>query len=892
MANEKKALLAFGEEALTGVVSKTLRGKGFQVKVLKDKNLYRLPKERFDHLIQLGCDPQPLTEGTRLLLKKAQKDKSNFLLVSSLRSLSKPPTTCDKTCIESLHFAEALTQQFRQKQGVDTAILRLPILYGPGVPFRDSGPLGELLSEFAADQTANFTLTVYGEGKDSNYYLFLTDAAEAVSTALTAKKGIKTSDTKEGIYNALPSAPISSISIAETLNGMGGNRHEIHYHRGLTPIEEEIKPEGAALPRFKPKTSLEEGMLETLKERAEERDKSGKKQAKRQKITYPINQPAMKKERKLTKGKLIAAGIILLLILPALYIGGRVLLAGYNLVQMRQQLNAFDLQAAKQSADTANAHFAAVERSLGTILLTKESSGGPLHSLALISQAGTELTTAIGRITEEGETALTLIENLLRSRQGEMTNKQTEEEFDRLAAALGEAKKHLLTGQLRLTQVEGVLRRWVSPYIDLLQEAIEAAELGEDLASVAFDLLGYRGDRNYLILLQNAAEARAGGGFLGSLAQLTLKNGGIKKMEVFDSYQFDTVGAVAPTIIKNLLDVEILRLRENNFYASFPESGRNISQLYEEAQGIEIDGIIGLNLLLAKEIVTISGPLELSGFERTITADNLFEITTEEVEKEFFPGTTKKRRFLQALGEELINSLFALNRGSYTALANTVWRGLERKDVLLFFEEGTLTQALIESGFDGRTKNTDGDFLMVIDSNYGTKANVWVERSVDYEVFTANRAEQLQGELTITWNHAGTAAWPSGTYTNLLRVLVPKGSGLTGATLNGEEYLSKMILAEEAGKAEFATLLKIEPQTTAVLKLSYSLPLTLDTDESYSLWVQKQPGTIGDKFAFAFEEPFGRSVSGEGLQRKGNDLTFEDQLDRDIGIKIEIEEQR
>lgn len=880
MANKKKVLLAFGGEALTASTSKTLQEAGFQVMGAEAKKSLRLPKERFDYLVQLGCDPRPLTEGTHQLLEKAQKEGSKFLLISSLRVLSKPPTTCDKTCLEALHLAEALTQEFHQRHGVNATILRLPILYGPGIPLQEAGALGEMLSEFAANQTTNPTLTIYGEGEDTNYYLFLTDAAEAIKLALTAKgeTGI--------IYDALPSTPISSIKIAEILNEMGGNRHEIHQHRGLTPIEDMGKPTGKALPHLEPKISLKEGILETLKAVAEEKSPP-KRKVRRPKITYPIPQQPM-----MTKRRIITTAIFLLLIVPTVYVGGRVGLASSNLIRLNYQIRSFDFQAAERSAENASANFAAINRFLSAIPFTKATSRGPLRSLILLSQAATEATAAVAKVANEGEIITTLIENLLKSRQGESTTKQTGDEFNRLATALKEAEDQLLTSQLHLTQVGPPFNRWTSPYLDPLQQGIKTLGLGKEIASAAFELLGYRGERNYLILLQNTAESRAGGGFLGSLAQITLKDGGIKTLEFFDSYHFDTVGAAAPITAQNLIGVKTFRLRESNFYASFPESGRQISQLYEEAQGVKINGIIGLNLLFAQELIALSGPLELSGFERTVTAENLFEVTTEEVEKEFFPGSTKKKRFLQALGEELLNNLFTLERKNYAALAGAAWNGLEGKDILLFFKEGGLTQALVEGGFDGRVRATDKDFLMAIDSNYGTKANVWIKRNVAYKVFNINRANQLQGELTITWEHAGTSAWPSGTYTNLFRVLIPKGSRLTEATLNGEDCLSNIMETEEAGKTEFATLLRIEPQTTAILKLSYTLPSALDLrdDGNYSLWVQKQPGVIGDSFSFTFEKPFGKEITSGGLQREGTGLTLRGDLQRDLNIKVEVRE--
>ncbi len=878
-----KALLAFGQGALTEEVAGVLRKSGFQVSILPPR-LTCPPKEKYDYLIQLATTPRTLTEGTHQLLEKAKEDQALFLLVSSIKASCQSPAVERTAACEALRFAEALTQE-NQRRGGRTTILRLPTLYGPGIPLNESGALGELLSEFIADQSTlspgGPTLTVYGEGKDSHHYLYLTDAAEAIKGALTVERMGTT-------YQALPPAAATSAALADLLKELGGGRHEIRYHRGLVPIEEESNVEEKALPGFKPRVSLKEGIMRTLRSLSTEEAKAP---SKRQKTCFRARLRLPRSRWPGRKGIIITA-LLFLLFSPFLYTCGRASLAAYELLQLRHQISTLDFQATQHSAIEARKHLAALGRFFDIASFSKRIT--PLHSLALVSQGGAEAVAAVEKIVAEGEMMTTAVENLFKSRRGEVTQAQTEEEFNRLVVTLKEAENHLLTSQLCLTQIGSPFNHWLAPLLDYLEEGTTALKLGSALASAAPDLLGYRGERNYLILFQNSAEARAGGGFLGSLAQLTLEGGRIKTLELFDSYQFDFAGGVpAPETTKHFLNMETLKLRESNYFASFPESAQAISQLFEAAQGTVIDGVAGINLLLAKELVALAGPLELTDSKRTVTAENLFAVTTEEVEKEFFPGSTKKKRFLQELGEALLNSLFGPKKESYDLLARIGWEGLKRHDLLLCFDEKDLTQTLIEVGFDGRIEETNGDFLMAIDSNYGSKANFWVTRSIDYRVFNSDRENGLEGKLTITWTHTGTESWPAGTYHNLFRLLVPRGSELKEAVLNGENYLPETMTAEEAGKTEFAAFLSIEPQTTVMLELKYRLPsfLNLETLDNYRLNVRKQPGTAGDAFTFTFEEPFGMQISGETLQREGNSFIFKGNLSYALVLNITIRKE-
>jgi len=889
MSEGRKALLAFGEKALTEAVTRTLQKAGFRISTLTEEKTYRIPRERFDCLVQLGCGPRSLTEGTNQLLEKAKADNAKFLLVSSLRILRKPPTACDKTCIESLHFAEAITQEFHRRHGAKTMILRLPTIYGPGIPLNEMGTLGELLAEFTDSQNTNPILTLYGEGKEQNYYLFIEDAAEAIKTAIMIDGAAGST------FHALPLAPISSVAIANLLRKMGGNRHEIYFHKGLVPLEEEIKPaelESRALPKFSAKTPLEDGILQTIKartgeEHTEERLPLLQRLLKRYDTLRPPVQLTLKRPF-LTPRLALKIAAIIIVFSPLLYIGTQAALAAHDLLQLRRQIDAFDLRTAHFSANAAKSHLEAISRFLSEVPFAQKT---PLRSLIILSQGGAEAASAVEKVTSEGDVIITALENILISHQGEKPRPQKEEEFLRLASALNKGADHLLTCILHLTQLGHPRNNKITAIMDTLQKGANAFRLGESFAASAPELLGYRGERSYLILLQNSAEARAGGGFLGTLARVTVKDGGIKNLEFFDSYQFDAAGAAAPVTVQKFLNKDALRLRESNFYASFPESGVQVARLFEEVSGEEVDGIIGTNLLFAEGLIKISKPLTLSDFERTVTADNLFEVATEEVEKGFFPGSSKKRRFLQALGEELLNNLFRLEKRDYAKLSKLIWQSLEEKQILLFFKEGRIAQALAESGFDGRVKETGGDFLMVIDSNYGTKANAWIKRSMSYKVFNANRNDQLQGELTVVWEHTGTAAWPAGTYGNLFRALVPKGSKLIKATLDEGECTEKILTTEEAGKTVFALALEVQPQTTSILKLEYILPSTINLQKinRYNLYVQKQPGTSGDSFTFSFERPLGKYITAEKLRMNNNMLSFDGRLDRDLAFTINIE---
>lgn len=851
----RRILLAYGEKEFTKRLKSVLEQRGHIVTILWEGSP---PRAQYDQIVQLARDPTHLTEGTRLLLGKAKKDRSRLILL--IYRLD------EKLYEEAARFAQTLVEDAAHRNEIETVILNLGRIYGPGIPSHDSGALGHLVTEFSKGNV----LTLYGEGKDRDYYLFTADALEGIALAVEKTDPDKT-------YALAPNVPINSEAIAKLLYELGGERHEISFHRGLSATPEKGEVPGKPLPGFKIKTPFHEGILAILRSaplappaRAEIRLPHLRLPLIRlPKISGRIRQPSPRTLR--------VAAIALIILSPILYLGGEVGLTALQLHRTKSALEGLDFRRARSAATSAAKGLAR------------------LGKLFPVARPWEEATHAMVDITSQGETLTTTLENIVKSREGESTQPQSAEDFRALATAFSSAENRFVTAWLESQTLDS---KWLKvPTKKLrtfLDEGIRVTRLGRSLAKNAEDLLGYRGERNYLILFQNSTELRSTGGFFGSFAQLTLENGGIKKLEFFDSYQFQNAGKVPyHPAVRQLLRAEETPLYDVNVYPSFPNSARQIAVLFSQAQGIPVHGVWGTTLNFAQELLRVTGPLELAEFERTVNAENLFAVATEEREENFFPGTTRKKRLIQALGEELVERLFASSPSAYPNLARTVWESLNQRNLLFYFAHGEIATAIAEAGWDGKISAAPGDYLGVFDNNYSAKTNgVWVRRKIDYRVFSPDRSDIARGEATLTWEHTGTDAWPSSSYQNLVLILTPKGSKLMGAFLNGADF-TNVFTYEEEGRTAFAALFWIPHSATTTFKITYELPAEFNFDrlERYHLTVQKQPGTAGDPFTFRFEPSIGQQAVSPSLQTENGRAVFEGNLERDLSFDLKIEKR-
>ncbi len=171
----------------------------------------------------------------------------------------------------------------------------------------------------------------------------------------------------------------------------------------------------------------------------------------------------------------------------------------------------------------------------------------------------------------------------------------------------------------------------------------------KQLTYVLPEILGENGHKKqYLILLQNNAELRPTGGFIGSFALLTVENGKFLDFRVEDVYEADGQlnGFVAPPEeITQYLGEAQWFLRDVNWSPDFPTVAQQAGWFLDKELKIKPDGVIGINLSVVKKMLEVSGPIRLVDYDEVITKDNLYERAQQHAELNFFPDQPKNAIF-------------------------------------------------------------------------------------------------------------------------------------------------------------------------------------------------------------------------------------------------------
>ncbi|TSC53918.1 MAG: hypothetical protein LiPW31_289, partial [Microgenomates group bacterium LiPW_31] len=186
------------------------------------------------------------------------------------------------------------------------------------------------------------------------------------------------------------------------------------------------------------------------------------------------------------------------------------------------------------------------------------------------------------------------------------------------------------------------------------------------------DLIGLNKRQVYLILFQNNMELRPTGGFIGSFALLTLDQGRLVDFEVQDVYWADgqLKGHIEPPpALKKYLGEAGWYLRDSNWDPDFPTSAARADWFLEKETGRTVDGVVGINLEVAKNILEAIGETELSDFKEKINSKNLFERAEYHSETNFFPGSTQKQDFLGSLTRALFEKIKNVDQKTWLKLA-------------------------------------------------------------------------------------------------------------------------------------------------------------------------------------------------------------------------------
>lgn len=209
--------------------------------------------------------------GTRNMLKVAKAYKAKFLFTSTSEVYGDPKEHPQKetywgnvnpngvrACYdESKRFGEMITMLYIRNRGVDGRIVRIFNTYGPNMRKDD----GRVISNFVNQALEGKSLTVYGDGKQTRSFCYVSDQVAGLMAMMLA-------DTTKGeVVNIGNPEEYTMIDLAKKIKTMTGSKSEIVYAPLPKDDPTQRKPDitkAQTLLGWKPLVSVDVGLKKTI----------------------------------------------------------------------------------------------------------------------------------------------------------------------------------------------------------------------------------------------------------------------------------------------------------------------------------------------------------------------------------------------------------------------------------------------------------------------------------------------------------------------------------------------------------------------------------------------------------------------------------------------------
>ena len=231
-------------------------------------------------------------------------------------------------------------------------------------------------------------------------------------------------------------------------------------------------------------------------------------------------------------------------------------------------------------------------------------------------------------------------------------------EVTRLEPSLDTAESLLAQSTSRLADIQrGFLVSPITHALNSLSSRVSKATRETRVAAEAGRLIptifGADGPRHYFLAVQNNAEARGTGGFIGNWGIITaldgkLSLGPIQGIAVLNPRGFEvrTLHAPADYIAASARFSPETTWQNINMSPDLPTVGPVIvDQLAQAGQG-SVDGVVTVDPEGLADVLRLTGPVRVLGWPTKITASNVVDVTLRQAYETFSQNSTERDAFL------------------------------------------------------------------------------------------------------------------------------------------------------------------------------------------------------------------------------------------------------
>jgi UDP-N-acetylmuramyl pentapeptide phosphotransferase/UDP-N-acetylglucosamine-1-phosphate transferase len=425
-----------------------------------------------------------------------------------------------------------------------------------------------------------------------------------------------------------------------------------------------------------------------------------------------------------------------------------------------------------------------------------------------------------------------------------------------------------------------------------LAHAVGEARRGVAAAKLGPAVLGGEGIRHYLLVVQNNAESRATGGFVGSYGLMTAENGKVSIGELQRTAEWNEAmaragqpaGDAPPDYHARYDQFAPARTLQNvNLSPDFPSVAGFLMSLAPQAGLGPVDGVMAVDPFGLAALLELTGPVYVEDWPTPIDASNAVEVTMSEAYA-FFLRTPERAEFLGDVAQVVMDQATSGGLGRPARVARVLGGAAHEGHLTVAFARPAEQHLAEDLGVAGRVPPLRSDAMAVTTSNSGAnKIDFYLQRNVNYRVQldpdVEHRRALASGRLTVELdNRAPDQGLPQiviGPYLpgrfqageNRAYVSLYSALALKAAALDGEPV--DLTPGAERGRNVYSMVASIPARTAQVLTADLGGAVRLRPGGWYELDVGHQPTVQPDRLRVSIEVPEGwRIAEAPGLERE------------------------
>jgi hypothetical protein len=178
----------------------------------------------------------------------------------------------------------------------------------------------------------------------------------------------------------------------------------------------------------------------------------------------------------------------------------------------------------------------------------------------------------------------------------------------------------------------------VTSAVNRLRNALDTVAGQMDTANrfvqLAPGMLGGNGNRQYVLLIQNNAELRAGGGIPGAVALLDVHDGQVNLSAQGNAGDFGPYAEPVLALDKDTTslygDITGRYMQDVTLTPRFPVSAELAREMWKDRYGQETSGVVALDPVVLSYILRATGPVQLATGE-TLSSENAVQLLLSDV---------------------------------------------------------------------------------------------------------------------------------------------------------------------------------------------------------------------------------------------------------------------